>query len=146
MFLCYSGGKNVFSINFNITQYGLVPGTELSKCMFLIAYRTRNISLRVPALILQNVKRAWSLKLAYVPYNFYAIQIYLEENVWHQFWRRYNPKKYLAGQNKERFVAWTGDFVVQYLMPYGTFFTVQAILQKFLKKTWIISWPNELSR
>ena len=69
-----------------------------------------------------------SLYLAYVPYNFYAIQIYLVENVWHKFWRYHSPKKYLAGQNKERFVAWTGNSMVQYLMSYGTFFTVQAIL------------------
>ena len=144
MFLCYSGGKNVFSINFNITQYGLVPGTELSKCYVLNSLPNEKYKPESTSFNLTKCEE--SLKLAYVPYNFYAIQIYLEENVWHQFWRRYNPKKYLAGQNKERFVAWTGDFVVQYLMPYGTFFTVKAILQKFLKKTWIISWPNELSR
>lgn len=40
---------------------GLSRALNKANAMFLIAYRTRKISLRVPALILQNVKRACSL-------------------------------------------------------------------------------------
>ena len=61
-----------------------------------------------------------SLKLAYVPYNFYAIQIYLVENVCHKFWRYHSPKKYLAGQKKRKIRGLNRQFcgAVSYIIWY----------------------------